>query len=525
MKRNVGRLAEGFFQQLCDDTPGLACNRSLVDERGWDFLVEFPAARLHSLPLDMQPSPLSAFVQVKSTESRNLSCRVKLSNALRFALRPDPCFLVFFTYDFGKRDPTKAYLQHFWSPLIEQTIKAVRESEAQGRTDLHSIKIPIRFDVSHRVEVRELSLRMREMIAEIGGSYANEKASLSHFSGIDDGLGHCGLEFAEGVTDDDLVDLALGLRPSVPVKSISPQSKRFGISLPLQTGGIGPAQLSIEVKPASSATLVLSSPDSEDIVLPVEIYAPSAMPWIKQDRVRYRIKNSFIDFIFHPKSLETGVISITLPTDRNLSMRDFDSFLKLIVKWRGKEVYSQVWVQNRMMIWGTLQVPAVADGENVDTWSQHLRFLQHFLREAPRFAEEVNFNQTQMIDASEEIHAFLSCAYSPNFNADGMGDKLPEQGAIHRILYPVTAQVGEFAFCCLVSRMGQVHREKAGRVTLSMGNPNHLASYVLRTDDGQNVSAQLLSDLERRAESFRDEVPVIILPDPVVKRERPHTAD
>jgi hypothetical protein len=40
MKRNVGRL-EGFFQQLCDDPGGLACNRSLVDERGWDFWLNF----------------------------------------------------------------------------------------------------------------------------------------------------------------------------------------------------------------------------------------------------------------------------------------------------------------------------------------------------------------------------------------------------------------------------------------------------------------------------------------------------
>lgn len=519
MKRNVGRLGEGFFQQLCDDTPGMACNRSLVDERGWDFLVEFPTERSHFLPLDMQPPPLSVFVQVKSTESQSLSCRVKLSNALRFSMRPDPCFLVFFTYEPGRREPTKAYLRHFWSPLIEQTIEAVRKAEEQGRADLHAIRITVGFDKSHEVPVGDLAARMREQIANIEGGYVREKGKLAHFSGIDDGLGPCGLEFGEGVTDDDLVDLALGLRPSVPLKRMAPHSTRFGVTLPLHSFEFGPGELSLEVKPASSATLVLSTPNSSDIVLPVEIYAPSAIPWIQHDRIRYRIKNSFIDFIFHPQSLETDNISIDLRVDVPLPIQDLEGFLRLVTTWRGKEVCSQIWVQDRMMMWGTLKVPPAVDEENLNSWSPHLHFLQHFLQDLPRFAEDVTLTQQQMIDASEAVCDFISCSYSLTFNADGLSDTLPTQGAQYRILYPVIARVGQFSFCCLVSRMGSAHSQADGRVRLSMGEPSRLASYILQTDDDQRVSSQLLSDLEQRADRFGEEVPTIILADPLVKRD------
>jgi hypothetical protein len=514
MKRNVGRLGEGFFQQLCDDTVGLACNRSIVDERGWDFLVEFPAESTHLLPLDMQPPPLSTFVQVKSTEGKDLSRRIKLSNALRFSMRPDPCFLVFFKYDPGKRDPTKAYLKHFWSPLIEQTIEAVRKAQEQGRADLHSIKITVSFDKSEEIPVGAIPARMREQVADIKGGYGREKGKLAHFSGNDDGLGPCGLEFGEGVTDDDLVDLALGLRPSVPVKRMAPHSKRFGVTLPLHSLEIGPGELSLEVTPASSAKLVLSSPNSSDIVLPVDIYAPSAIPWIRQDRVRYRIKNPFLDFTFHPQSMETGNLSIDLAADVALSLQDFEGFLKLVTKWRGKEACSQIWVQDRMLMLGTLQVPPARDEENVDGWTPHLHFLRHFLQQLPRFAEDVTLTQRQMIDASQDICDFISSSYSPKLDAGGMGDTLPDQDAQYRIFYPATVRVGQFIFCCLISRMGSAQSKEDGSVSLSMSEPSHLASYVLRADESPDVSSQLLSDLEQRAGCFGDAFPTIVLADP-----------
>lgn len=517
MKRNVGRLGEGFFQQLCDNTAGLACNRSLVDERGWDFMVEFPMEPSHVLPLDMQPPPFSAFVQVKSTETRSLSCRVKLSNALRFTLRPEPCFLVFLVYDPAGREPKKAYLRHFWSPLIEQTVEAVRKAQDQGRTDLHTIRIPVTFDKSHEIAFDDLVGQIKEHTTSIKGGYAREKGKLAHFSGLDDGLGPFGLEFHEGVTDDDLVDLALGLRSSVPLKRMAPHSRRFGVTLPLHSFEFGPGELSLEVKPAAVATLVLSVPDADDIALAVEVFTPSAIPWIPSDKIRYRIKNAFIDFIFSPKTKETGSISIDLTADRALPMQDLEGFLKLVTSWRGRKVGTQVWVQDRMLMWGTIQIPAASDEEKINGWSAHLRFLQHFIREAPRSGSNVELCLQQLLDTSESILDFLSCTYNPSFKADGVNEALPAEDTQYRILYPVVAQMGPFLFCCLVSRMGYA-RGQNRRITLSMTEPSHLASYILRIDDVEDVHAQLLSDLEHRAESFTDEVPLIILADPTFRR-------
>lgn len=517
LKRNVGRLGEGFFEQLCDDTPGVARNRSLVDERGWDFLVEFPTEPSSLVPLDMQSPPFSAFVQVKSTETRSLSCRLKLSNALRFTLRPEPCFVVLFAYDPGGREPKKAYLRHFWSPLIEQAVEAVRKAQDQGHTDLHTIRMSVTFDKSHEVAFDELVGQIKEQITGIKGGYAREKSKLAHFSGHDSGLGPFGLEFDENVTDDDLVDLALGLRSSVPLKRMAPHSKRFGVTLPLHSFEFGPGELSLEVKPAAVATLVLSVPDADDIALAVEVFTPSAIPWIPSDKIRYRIKNAFIDFIFSPQTMETGSVSIDLTADRALPMQDLEGCLKLVTSWRGRKVGTQVWFLDRMLMWGTIQTPAASDEEKINGWSAHLRFLRHFIREAPRSGSNVELCLQQLLDSSESILDFLSCAYNPSFKADGVNEVLPAEDTQYRMLYPAVAQIGQFLFCCLVSRMGYAQGQN-GRITLSMAQPSHLASYILRIDAVEDVQAQLLSDLEHRAESFTDEVPVIILADPTFRR-------
>lgn len=517
LKRNIGRLGEGFFEQLCDDTPGVARNRSFVDERGWDFLVEFPMEPYSLVPLDMQSPPFSAFVQVKSTETSSLSCRLKLSNALRFMLRPEPCFLVLFAYDPGGRAPKKAYLRHFWSPLIEQAVAAVRKAQDQGHTHLHTIRMSVTFDKSHEIPVDELVGQIKEHITGIKGGYAREKSNLAYFSGHDEGLGPCGLEFDENVTDDDLVDLALGLRSSVPLKRMAPHSKRFGVTLPLHSFEFGPGELSLEVKPAAIATLVLSVPDADDIALAVEVFTPSAIPWVPREKIRYRIRNAFIDLIFSPQTMETGGISIDLPPDRALALQDLEGFCKLLTSWRGRKVATQIWVQDRMLMWGTIQVPDASDEEKVYGWSPHLRFLRHFIREAPRFASNVQLCQKELLDGSEGVLNFLSCVYDTNFEANGVIENFPAEDTQYRILYPAVAQLGQFLFCCLVSRMGCALKQN-GRITLSMTKPSHLASYILRIDDAKDAQAQLLSDLKHRSESFTDEVPLIILADPTFRR-------
>ena len=40
MSSKLGRIAEDQFKMLCADA-GITCNKSIEDDHGWDFLVEY----------------------------------------------------------------------------------------------------------------------------------------------------------------------------------------------------------------------------------------------------------------------------------------------------------------------------------------------------------------------------------------------------------------------------------------------------------------------------------------------------
>src|SRR6185437_15416210 len=96
----IGALGQSAFQTLCHQA-GLTVNPATDDHEGWDFLVQWPAPA-SSLPADRAPNGVSAFVQLKATSDINRqTCQVKLSNALRFARNPAPCFTVLFAFTNG----------------------------------------------------------------------------------------------------------------------------------------------------------------------------------------------------------------------------------------------------------------------------------------------------------------------------------------------------------------------------------------------------------------------------------------
>jgi hypothetical protein len=133
------------FARLCA-IHGTLCHHSEEDENGWDYLVEFPE-QAGPEPADMRSTLDSAYVQVKSTRQKRLVCRVKLSNALRAALSPQPWFIVLIVIDARQR--TTVYAVHVWKELIQNTLMAVRQAEI-NRNPLNQKYLEIRFDVAHK---------------------------------------------------------------------------------------------------------------------------------------------------------------------------------------------------------------------------------------------------------------------------------------------------------------------------------------------------------------------------------------
>jgi hypothetical protein len=124
--------AEDRFSAFCSRA-GVTRNKSVQDRTGWDYLIEFPPAPTRLIPADLRPIEASARVQVKSKRSGKASVTLKLSNALRFAKDPLPCFVILFLAT-GGSEPVRVFVRHFWQQEIGQTLKRAREAHAKGAT-------------------------------------------------------------------------------------------------------------------------------------------------------------------------------------------------------------------------------------------------------------------------------------------------------------------------------------------------------------------------------------------------------
>src|SRR4051794_2524556 len=114
MIRRLPRYAETELQRLCAKA-GALCHAVDEDESGWDRLIEFPEKDFPG-PADTRPPRLVAYGQVKSVEKGSLTCRVKLSNALRAAQSPQPWFIVLVTGE-THRHPSRVFAVHVWDDL------------------------------------------------------------------------------------------------------------------------------------------------------------------------------------------------------------------------------------------------------------------------------------------------------------------------------------------------------------------------------------------------------------------------
>ena len=166
MTHTRGRPAQDEFKLLCS-TREVTCNESREDDFGWDFFVEFSMTADDRLPADIQPGPISAFVQVKSTGAEPRRARMKVSNALHFAKRPDPCFLVLFHTHGGRR---RIYASLFDETDMRRTLKQARQLSVAGKPP-HKSKISFGFsDAQDHTD--DLIEWMRGYVEGLGSGYS-----------------------------------------------------------------------------------------------------------------------------------------------------------------------------------------------------------------------------------------------------------------------------------------------------------------------------------------------------------------
>jgi hypothetical protein len=220
---DLGAWAEDHFSGLCSRA-GVTRNKPQQDRTGWDYIIEWAMPMFAEMPADLQPLGPSARVQIKSKEKGKACTVLKLSNALRFAKEPAPCFIVLYLAQDGS-EPIRIFARHFWREEITRTLQRAREAHSEKRADLNNLTMRFSFTAVDE-HTDDLIAWMAATLAS-QSDYAAEKQRLLKTLGFEDGHIHGTVSFPM----NDLgafVDHQIGLAPAPPIE-ITLKERRFGI--------------------------------------------------------------------------------------------------------------------------------------------------------------------------------------------------------------------------------------------------------------------------------------------------------
>lgn len=351
--KRLPQFAEHHFASLCA-TAGVVCNASDQDECGWDFFLQYPIDVDPKRPADMQPDGPEALVQVKSTRNGPLVARMKLSNALRAVRANQPYFVVLVVPD---AQAPRVYVRHFWHAEIERTLRRVRVAERQGDTLFNRRHFDIRMG---EADVHDDVLGwMRSAIASVKPSYAVEKRRIAGTVGHEDGFGSMDVTF-DG-TEDDLLDLQLGLIESLPVTRARFVPERFGIPAPKPQIDVADARLFVEPDGRAARLRLQGGSPTEELFVDAKFYGAS-LPVGKVTRFRWRVDAAPLTMI----GGEGGYSAkMSMRTDERRPLAALVFFLTM-AGWRAAgPVGCHLFLDDQIIPLGTLNLDA---GEEQPAW-------------------------------------------------------------------------------------------------------------------------------------------------------------
>jgi len=292
--KKIPRHAEATFETLCAGS-GVTCNKATEDERGWDYFVQFPRGSVPGLPLDMAPSAEKCLVQVKSAVGSFRGVRVKLSNASEFALTDLPAFIVLFLYESKDRDLKSVHVLHFWESEIARTLKRLRELDAKQKRALQRYFITFRLKDMISVQRDALISLLESSINSHTPTYSDKKRRILEGVGFDKAPVVGNIDFAEGVTLEEIIDMQIGLLDRVAAARFTARSQRFGIAAgnPLFEGA---GEISMRSHPRDCKLFVSSEASGREISLPSLLYGP-ALPRIPLELMKFRAVAPFVEVV------------------------------------------------------------------------------------------------------------------------------------------------------------------------------------------------------------------------------------
>lgn len=489
MARFTGRSAEKRFSTLCSDRK-ITCNEPTEDDHGWDHIVEFPHQPVQGVPADMQRPIPAIFVQTKSHQAEGLKVKMKLSNALKLARSPSPCFVILLAKDVD--GGSEWYAVHVWEELMGRILKRARQLSRDGVPEDRFHKYSFSFTMTE-ADLRigdDLLVWIAETVRSVGRDYAAAKRAL-----------HAETEYVGKVSVgpldsiDQLVDHALGLTPSIPVQSFQLSASKFGVEFPFPVPEGPAAFASMQSNPSAKCDIVMRGPDGSAIEIKGDIIVPG-IPGLAEEHFRVRIRTPFFDIVWAVKSGHTD-FNVNLNTAIKRSPAELEKAVRLI-SWAGQgDVDLRATVNDEPFYFAKAQLSAEAGqeffSELLGPVSAVAKAASHLKAKVPMISADDVMDSAQ----AYKLHSFLHATETMMNMTLMEGRPFP---ILDHVVGTGLAEVGDWVFGAL-QRFPIISQERDGdTVAIKLGEPLLLATYAFEVSDA-GALGQVQADFHRHVQS------------------------
>ena len=328
MKPESGTRGQNEFASWCEPE-GFHVQRSDPDRLGWDFMLEADPERSTASPLDQQNALPKFLVQVKATEHATAIPRIKLS-ALKHLVDSDlPAAIAILFYSSGGRRSVRRLIVPVDEALIADTLRRVREQEAHGNRDIHTIKVLIPTDRATEIgrDGEGLANALHNIIGGSPNDYAARKIHYRETCGFDKEP-VVGRFFVPGAdARHKLGELFLGGRREIEINHLTVERRRFGIPLSNDQFYLRDAILEMDAPALFSASIELESDVGEWVALPVDVFV---VPPFVSDRghSKIRLANRFFEVVLDFEKEWAG-ITFDYAGDRDVELKEAVSIVEV----------------------------------------------------------------------------------------------------------------------------------------------------------------------------------------------------
>jgi hypothetical protein len=489
MIRRLPKWAENEFANQFVAAGGFAHPPLDQDYHGWDRLLEFPPEN-HPGPADTHPPPKSAYAQVKSTTRNRLTCRLKLSNALKAAQSMQPWFLILMVVD-SKTSRVATYAVHLWENFIRNALKRVRMAENTGEP-LNRRSLTITFSEADRHDC-DLVAWMQNCIAEHEPDYQKKKQELYKSVGYEDG-DRVGTVSISASSFEEMANNLLGLGDGLRLSKFTVTPWRFGVMSPKpEVDYSGEGKLVITPNPVDTCEVRLRANDTS-YSLKGQVFA-LGQPFLRQEDARFRFSAEFFELVIDRAMTMKNFITRFEP-DTKYKLRTLEAFASLVT-WGQKSIPIdvQIWTNGRRLAFGTMSLKFQTNKVDWERLAVSLRNLRGL-----SVGNEDNFKLSlhDVLKAGQRLVVLAETAYAPSMRLEVDNEGSPAE--IDSLIFYSFADVGDYLLyaLCECELTEDVLLETRRRLTF--GPTKRIDSYVFENPTAQQKE-QMEKDFRRYLEN------------------------